>query len=63
MRNRRGERPENGVTQTAVPEAEAILLDEDTHEMVLLRRTPALYRSIVLGLNDALVELTVRLQA
>lgn len=47
---------------TAVPEAEAILLDEDTHEMVLLEMLDEerlrYTGSIVLGLNDALVELT-----
>lgn len=46
----------------AVPEAEAILHDEDTHEMVLLEMLDEerlrYTGSIVLGLNDALVELT-----
>jgi len=50
------------VLVTAVPEAEAILLDEDTHEMVLLEMLDEerlrYTGSIVLGLNDALVELT-----
>lgn len=46
----------------AVPEAEAILHDEDTHEMVLLEMLDEEHLrytgSVVLGLNDALVELT-----